>query len=464
MKKKIVIYGIGIFFSKVLVFCMIPIYTRFLETTDYGYYDVLISNMQMLVSISFIEIWSGIIRFMFEADTSPYKTIKTCIELLPILMIFYAIGVILLSFIMEIRYPILTVIYGISYMMFNCFNNICRGLGKNVDYIVSGVIRTIVSCGMNIYGIVVLHKGVSFLILSEIVGFLFAVLYVEIKTHSILNGMKEITDKQKKEEMLLYCFPLMINSFSFLFLGTYNKNIVLRELGEMASGYYAFALKYSAILSIIISVYSLAWQEVAFQKASQETRAESYSFYINKFFKVIGLGVPVFIMASYFTIPILGGKEYINAGIFIPLAIGATLISEISGLFSIVIAVNKKTMQTLISTIIGAASNVIIANLIISRIGLQGSNIALMIGFAVAAICRYAFCIKDIKLDISIKCLGVIVIEIIGTLIAYARSSIYIQCAVLVFVGGVWLITNRQEIYKIIQTIKFKKLYYTRRR
>ena len=96
MKKRILIYGIGTFFSKILVFLMVPVYTRVFSTSDFGYYDVLISDMQMIVSISFVEIWSGIIRFMFE-DENRYRPIKTMLRMTPVLMMFYAAGVFILS-------------------------------------------------------------------------------------------------------------------------------------------------------------------------------------------------------------------------------------------------------------------------------------------------------------------------------------------------------------------------------
>lgn len=55
MAKKILIYGLGIFFSKIIVFLLIPIYTRCFSTTDYGYYDVLVTNLlcwyQLLIEV-----------------------------------------------------------------------------------------------------------------------------------------------------------------------------------------------------------------------------------------------------------------------------------------------------------------------------------------------------------------------------------------------------------------------------
>ena len=112
MAKKILIYGLGIFFSKIIVFLLIPIYTRCFSTTDYGYYDVLVTNLTMLVSIAFIEVWSGTLRFMFDYE-NPYKPIKAVIKIIPFLGIFYFIGILILSVIMDIKYPSVTVLFGL---------------------------------------------------------------------------------------------------------------------------------------------------------------------------------------------------------------------------------------------------------------------------------------------------------------------------------------------------------------
>lgn len=91
MQKKMMIYGIGIFASKLLVFFMVPVYTRTFSVADYGYYDVIISNVQMIASISFIEIWSGIIRFMFDYKDC-YKPLKIFRKLFPIFLVIYIIS------------------------------------------------------------------------------------------------------------------------------------------------------------------------------------------------------------------------------------------------------------------------------------------------------------------------------------------------------------------------------------
>ena len=74
MLKRIVIYGFGTFFGKIIVFLLVPIYTRYLSPADYGQYDVVYSTMQMLVSICYLEIWTGALRFLFDYNSEKDKS------------------------------------------------------------------------------------------------------------------------------------------------------------------------------------------------------------------------------------------------------------------------------------------------------------------------------------------------------------------------------------------------------
>lgn len=401
MKKKLIIYGVGTFFSKILVFLMVPIYTRMFSTSDYGYYDVVVSDLQMLVSISYIEIWSGILRFMYSEEKKE-TPIRCYLTLFPFMLLVYAFLLYLLSRYIYIKYPVEIFLYGISYLLYTIGNTICRGYEKNFDYVLSGLIYTILSCALSIIFSTYCGYGIRGLIEAQCIGYLAAAVYVEIKTSAYKNALRIKTSIIKIKDILQYSIPLMLNSFSFLFLGTYNKNIILKQLGENESGLYAFVLKFSAIFSILISIYSLAWQEQAFSVAEKKNKEQIYEYYVNKFLKIVGLAVPCFVFVVYIAAPIIGGENYYASNRYIALAVSAAYISEISGVFSVIIAVNKKTFETFISTFIGSLINVILANILIQMFGVNGSSVALNSGFFVAAILRYLFVKKDMALKINL--------------------------------------------------------------
>jgi O-antigen/teichoic acid export membrane protein len=356
----------------------------------------------MVVSICFVEIWSGIMRYMF-ADNNKYKSIKAFLRLLPFMIVAYAFVIIILSHVVALKYPAAICIYGIAYLLFNVFNTICRGLERNIDYVISGLIYTIVSCGLSIFFSVYLHKGIETLFWSQVIGYLCTVVYVELRTHALFSAIKVKVDGPYLIKILKYSIPLMLNSFSFLFLGTYNKNLILSRLGESTSGQYAFVSKFSSIVSVLISIYSLAWQEEAFVNADTENRNDKYSFYVNSFFKLIGIGIIPFAFVSYIFAPFVGGTNYLSSGILIPFAVLSSYIADVSGMFSILIAVEEKTFQTLISTVLGAIVNVILVNLLIIPMGANGANISLCIGFGVASIVRFIFVEKAMHLKIELR-------------------------------------------------------------
>ncbi len=445
MLKRIVIYGLGTFFSKILVFFMIPVYTRVFPAADYGYYDVAIQNTQMVISISFMEIWSGILRYIFQ-EKDKASPVNTFLRLLPMFFCFYLVAFFVLGKIMDIKYPVLTLIYGLTYLFYSISNSICRGYEKNWSYVVAGTASTVVSCGLSILFAVFLKKGIAYLILSQCIGYAVAVLYVEWKTKCYYAAIFKTRCHVAVKEMVTYCMPLMLNAFSFLFFDIYNKNVLIRTCGETVSGYYAYVSKYAAVLSVLISIYSLAWQEQAFLVAGNKNKNEVYSYYLNSFFQLVGLGIPIFIFVLYWLSPVIGGNQYKDAAKYIPFIVYVAFFSGISGILGTMNAVYKKTDQILISTIAGAAVNVCIASIFIRRFGIYALSIALCAGYVIMSLLRYWFAASEVKLDINKKVVGCIVIEMFVVLIAVRFLGKAEMVAISVVVFLLWAIFNKSKI------------------
>lgn len=452
MFKKIIIYGIGTFFSKLLVFLMIPVYTRVLSPSEYGYYDVLLSNVQLVATIAFMEVWSGIIRFMFD-DKDVYSPVKTFINLLPLFLLLYVVFFFLFSHFFVVRFFWIAFFYGISYLFFSTMNSICRGLGRNVDYIISGAISSVVSCGLNFVFLVFFHKSIGSMFIALIIGYLCGIMYVELRTHALIIAIKKSNNWAKMKEMLVYCFPLMINTFSYSFLSVFNKNLIMGRLGETSSGYYAVAEKVSVILSVLISIYQLAWQEEAYAFAKSENKNEIYSYYLNQFIKCIGLLVPIYMLVCYFAMPIISGAKFNESLKLIPLFVIQVYIGSISSLLCIIISANKKSMQILFSMVLGAIVNTSLVGFLIPKFGVLASNISLCIGLSVCALARYFFARQFAVLKVNLMWFCVVFISFVFTYILFQINNSFLVFVSLMFLVMVWFIVNSKEIKGYIEKI-----------
>ena len=74
----------GIFFfgnvmTKLISFFLLPLYTGLIPVEDMGYYDVSIVYLNIGVSVLFFELWSAVLRFMYDQEQidEKYKVIKT---------------------------------------------------------------------------------------------------------------------------------------------------------------------------------------------------------------------------------------------------------------------------------------------------------------------------------------------------------------------------------------------------
>lgn len=452
MLKKIFIYGIGIFFSKILVFMMIPVYTRVLSPSDYGYYDVLLSNIQLVTAISCMEVWSGIMRFMFDEEDA-YIPVRTFINLLPFFLLLYTIFFFLFSHFFTIRFFCITFCYGISYLFFSVMNSICRGLRRNIDYIISGMISSVVANVLHFILLVIFQKSIDSMFLSLIVGYVCGILYVEFRTHSLVIAIKKEIPWEKLKEMLLYCFPLMVNTFSYSFLTFFNKNLILRYLGESVAGYYAVAEKIAVVLSVLISIYQLAWQEEAYSFAKDNRRDEIYSYHFNQYIKCVGLLIPIYMLICYFIVPLISGERFDEAISLIPLFVIQVYIGSISSFLCVIISANKKSMQILLSMSLGAITNSILMVGLIPNFGVLASNISLCIGLSVCAFLRFMFAQQFAALKVDLICFLGVLLEFLFAYILFKMSNVLSILIFLVIFSVVWFFININELKKYIEKI-----------
>ena len=466
MLNNLLIYSAGIFFSKVLVFFLIPIYTHYLAPGEYGYYDVFVSNMQLLVSVAFIEIWNGVLRYMFDYETHSEKSnvVKSVIYLTFPLLAFLLGGLLLISFLVEIRYPVQTILYIITYAFLQTLQGVARGFEKNRLYVFSGVVTTLVSCLLSIYFVVFLGKGVDFIFSALVVGNIAALSFLLTKLN-ILQLLKNATvDPELCREIVMFCMPLLLNTIAYTFLDIFDKNYLLEMLGEDKIAYYSVASKFAAIIAVLASIYQLAWQEYSFRNANSENKDEIYSMSVNTYLKFMGLSIPISTVLVSLTFDILIGVAYRPALLLVPLAMLTAFVGSVSGVLGNLFAVIKKSKYFFATTLAGATVNIILLVILTPMISIQAINVALFCGFLVIAVYRFMVVSRYMNITLNKKILLLICVTSIIGFLPYVFPTSSMHVSSLLFLLGVWYYINRDIIMSLhnVQKIKIKELFKNR--
>ena len=448
------IYFFGNVLMKSITFVMIPIYTKYINSSDFGTYDLNIAYITFLCSVIFLDIWSAIMRFMFDykKDNQKYKSILSGIVIFFLSTIIYSIVIIVVSNIFDIKYIFWIYVYGLFMNFQNLFGYIARGFGKNILYVVSGLIGSLVTVISCIILLVYLKMDYSALFISSCLGFLVNVLIIIFKLRFFKNISKQAFDKEIFKKMLFFSLPLCVNSVIFWFLTSYNRVIVVDKLGTSQNGIFAIAMKFSVIISLVTYCFQMSWQELAFSKTTQdkEVLGTFYTKTINLYLKMLCIGTILIIPITYIIFPIMVNKAYADSIDLIPLCIISTVAAAFSAFLGSIFGSIKKTKIIFTTTIFGCILNILCINFLITKIGLQAASLAMFLGFLLNIILR----IKSLKkfMVIRIEYKSVILFTFIISYIALVFLShiTYLNIFNIVATCILLLLVYRVQLVKFI--------------
>ncbi len=456
-----IIYFIGSVLSKIIVFFLLPIYTKYIPASDMGFYDSAIAVITFFSSVLFLDIGSGIMRFMFERQELTDKNfpIYSGMAIFLSSLALYIVISLVVGFTVTIEYFIWIVLYGFITCLHTVISYIARGWGYNNLYALSGVVGTVVTIASNLLFILVLEWDYKSLYISQCLGVLVSTLVLEIKCKVVLNFRKNYFDKKLFMEMLKFSLPLCINSVAFWLLNSANKVIVTYMLGSDQNGYLAVANKFTSVLYLVSSCFQLAWQELAYSKENklEATTGEFYTKAFDLYIRVLIAGLLLLIPLINIGLTIYPSfidQSYSSAISLIPLALAGTIMSILNSFLGSIFGGLKKNSVIFASTLSGAVVNVgLIVGLIYLDVGVMASNIAFLCGFSVAVLIRTIILKKLINLRVKYWYFIVAILLYCGVATVYNYLDWYYNLALFFVLCIVSYFALKTEIKDIFNSI-----------
>lgn len=448
------IYLVGSVLTKIISFIMIPIYTEYLSPADFGTYDLNMAYITFLSSVLFLDIWGGIMRFMFDYEEreSRTKPVYAGMVIFGISTIIYTIAVFVLGNIFGIEYKFLLFLFGLLANLQQVVGHVARGYGKNFIFAVGGLAGSFITIICNIIFIAVFKKGYEFLYVSSCIGFGINIILIGSNIHIIKKLKKSTFSLKLFREMYIFAAPLCINSIAYWFLTSYNKVVIKNNLSIDENGYYAIANKFSGIMQLFTQCFQLAWQELTFSKAgsSKEEMDKFYTIAVNEYIKFLFVGLIILIPSIKIVFPYMVDNSYMSAADAIPFALLATSLSCISTFLGSICGTIKKSRFIFTTTIFGTIVNMITIHILINPLGVQAASIALFTGYFVIVIRRICLVNKYIKIKIKIKILAFLTILCFVSCYCYFKYSALINAISMILMCCIAVVLYRQKILIII--------------
>ena len=400
------IYFLGTVGTKLISFLLLPLYTAYLLPSQYGQYDVNITYSTLFSSICFLDIWGGIMKFMFEKKEKEQQMgiVYNGIVIFSVSSVVYLILISSFELFMGIEYPLGVTAYGFFLCLQNLYGYLARANGQNIRFAVTGMISTACNAGLNILLLVVFQWDYRALYVSYAAGVFIQCMILESKLRIIQQFRKDYIHREVIDSLLRFSLPLCINSLCYWLLTGYNRIIIEKEMSTTMNGYYAVASKFGGILILASSCFSMAWQELAYRKYGKDKdTGEFYTAATTIYIQVLFCGYFLLLPVIYFLFPYLVDEGYVQAKSMIPLSMLATLAGILYTFLGNIISTYKKNNLVFISTLAACLSNMAVLHALIGKLGVEAANIALLIGYLVSDAIRIKIIGREITYRINWK-------------------------------------------------------------
>lgn len=464
LAKNTIIIFLGKVCTQLISFFLLPLYTGYLSTKQYGTVDLIQTYVRLLVPLITIELEMGVFRFLIDArgrekDTKEVMTNNFTILFLS-LFLFSVVYLVVTQFVkIDYRFLILFDVF-ICTITGNLLQ-VARGFGKTLDYSIACIITGVTTVLLNILLIVFMGMRVPGMVISMAVANGFGALYLFIKLKMYKYFKRELVDKLLIKKMVKYSVPLVPNSLSWWIVSVSDRSIVSAILGTAANGIYAVSNKFPTLLSSIFAIFNMSWCESATLHIDSSDRDEFFSDICNtivKLFTSLGVGL---IACMPFVFPILINAKYDAAYIYIPILTLGVVFNVGVSLYSSIYIAKKMTKQVASTSVMGAIINIVVNVLLIKYIGLYAAAFSTMIAYFIMMVYRHF----DLKKYLNIKYEKGLFVKIISiftfTLILYYQRNMYLDILNLFVVVIYSIVINKEFLlgaYKtVFERLKLKK-------
>lgn len=436
------IFGIGNFSSRILIFFLVPLYTRTLTSIDYGYIDLLTITITLFLPFFTLNIHEAVIRFSLDKKTSNESVIaigmKTVlVGILPVIII----TPIIMRLLGTGEYIIYFFVAYILSAMKHVLTYYARGTERVRLVVILGILDTGLLLILNLIFLLVLNLGIDgyfySLIISSTIVLVLYILLLKINIRSIFSK----NDKALKRKMLSYSIPMIPNSISWWISNTSDKYILNFFWGVSTTGIYAVAYKIPSLLNTITKIFMEAWQISAVEEYESNNN-KNFSEVFRFFFGVnilVCLGIVLF---SNVIALIMFSDEFYSALKFVPILLSAFFFNGLASYLGTVYTASKKTNMLFISTSIGALINITLNIILIPNYGGYGAAIATLISYFIIWLIRLINSRKIMTLEFNVQSM---IVQIASLLIVTTFMSLEVSPISMVLIAvfsGLIVISN----------------------
>lgn len=376
------VYLFGKIATYVVSFVMLRYYTTNLSPAAYGDYEYIYSLINVAVPALFIEIWSGVLRFTISAKADEKGCVISTVFLMLIPTVaLYTVVYFLITIWMQWELSGIVYAFALSFMLVNIMMMISRALEKNALFVLSGIIGALANAGVGMFCVSVLKLQTEAVMYAMISNYLLQILILGVGTKVWKFVRLKNAKKSVAKALVRYCAPFLPNTVLYYINTNYYMSVVRAILGREALGLFTASTKFCVVVTFVVSVFHLAWQEITYSISHNQEKKETYANGLNVFMDISLVGTLVLLPLVKIVFPYFIGAEFAASSAYVPAYYSTVFFTAVSGFMYNTLAAENITIFHPITKVISATINMTVLYTLIGTLGIY----AVIIGAVVSA-------------------------------------------------------------------------------
>lgn len=455
--KDTLIFALGSLGSKVILFFLVPLYTNYLTTDEYGIADLVFSTAQLIIPIASIVIYESVIRFGLSKDQDPAEVLKVGIYI----GVAGSIASILATPLLGLYLPIapwkwyLCILIVLNFTS-NILMSYLKVKDKNKRYAIISVTRTLIMAALNIVLLAFLHLGVKGYLIANIGASSLCVLFAAIAGNALNDLRSAHFNRNLFIEMVKYAAPLILNDLSWWVIHSSDKIMIEAMISASALGLYTVATKIPSLINVMISIFGQAWG-ISSIREIETTNDPSFYEKVLKGYMFITFSACVLLVSIIKPFMyIYVGKDFQTAWTFVPMLLVSAVFSSISSYYGQLYGALKKSINSMITTISAAIINIAVNYIFIQIIGIWGAVIGTVSAYIILALMRIIDVSRYVHINIDSRRLisNCVIIIIQGILVSLNFHIILVSLLSIVLFGALNYKTAKEFLLALFKNIK----------
>ena len=452
------IFAIANFGSSVLRFIIVPFYTYYLTTEEYGTVDIISTTVNLLLPVFVLSIQDAVLRYSLKKEIDNSTVLMNSYFVLIISSFVFSISY-FISRILSIDIRLWGYFYALLLVqaLFGVLQNYTRGIGKSIGFAFAGLVNTIVLLGANIILLAGLKMGIKGYLMALLLSYIIPsilLLYINRQTYIFSFSYVKISLLKK---MLRYSLPLIPTAMMWWIMNASDRYVITWFLGVSATGIYAVSHKIPSVMHMIYTIFQQAWQV----SAIEESEAKDRTLFYGKIYKVFCDGLIIAAACIVLLIrPIISlavENSYVTAWKYAPFLVISSVFSSLAGFLGINYIVAEQTIGAFTTAAVTACINLVVNLALTPFIGMYGTAIGTLIGYFMLWLIRSIDTQKYIKYDQNYKIIfiqaGLLFAESIVLLreIPYSKTIALLLALVIILTGWNTVLEIAKKMVSIIR-------------